>query len=98
MRQRSDTQEGRRCIEVERTFDMQLTSESFRDGGVIPGEFCFAVADPQNHVKLSGNRNPQLAWTDVPNGTESFAMVVHDPDVPSKGDDVNKESREVPAS
>lgn len=77
---------------------MHLTSESFRDGGVIPGEFCFAVMDPKSHVKLSGNRNPQLAWTGVPKGTESFALVVHDPDVPSKGDDVNKEGREVPAS
>jgi hypothetical protein len=54
--------------------------------------------DPKSHVKLSGNRNPQLSWTDVPKGTESFALLVHDPDVPSKGDDVNKEGREVPAS
>lgn len=77
---------------------MQLRSESFRDGGVIPGEFAFAVEDPKSHVALSKNRNPQLSWSDVPEGTKSFALVVHDPDVPSKGDDVNKEGREVPAS
>ncbi len=34
----------------------------------------------------------------MPKGTESFALIVHDPDVPSKGDDVNQEGREVPAS
>jgi Raf kinase inhibitor-like YbhB/YbcL family protein len=77
---------------------MQLTSGSFKDGGAIPGEFAFAVPDATNHVALSGNRNPQLEWKDVPAGTESFVLVVHDPDVPSKGDDVNKEGREVPAS
>lgn len=77
---------------------MKLLSNSFRDGEAIPGEFAFAVEDAQSHVALSNNRNPHLTWTDVPEGTESFALIVHDPDVPSKGDDVNKEGREVPAS
>jgi len=76
---------------------MKLTSDSLKDGAAIPGEFAFAVIAEKGHVALSGNRNPQLAWTDVPKGTESFALIVHDPDVPSKGDDVNKEGREVPA-
>ena len=31
-------------------------------------------------------------------GTKSFAIVCHDPDVPSKGDDVNQEGRAVPKS
>ncbi len=77
---------------------MQLTSNSFNDGAAIPGEFAFAVEDAKNHVVLSSNRNPHLAWTDVSAGTESFALIVHDPDVPSKGDDVNQQGREVPAT
>jgi Raf kinase inhibitor-like YbhB/YbcL family protein len=77
---------------------MILKSESFREGAAIPGEFAFAVIDPKNHVALSKNRNPQLTWSDAPAGTRSFAVVMHDPDVPSKGDDVNKEGREIPAS
>jgi Raf kinase inhibitor-like YbhB/YbcL family protein len=76
---------------------MRLTSKSFKDGTTIPGEFAFAVPDAKNHVALSRNRNPDLAWTDVPEGTESFVLIVHDPDVPSKGDDVNQEGKEVPA-
>ena len=76
---------------------MRLTSKSFEDGAVIPGEFAFAVPDAASHVALSTNRNPQLEWSDAPEGTQSFALVVHDPNVPSKGDDVNKEGREVPA-
>ncbi|GAB3252797.1 YbhB/YbcL family Raf kinase inhibitor-like protein [Chitinimonas naiadis] len=75
---------------------MKLTSQSFADGSRIPGEFAFAVIDPASHVKLSTNRNPHLAWHDVPTGTQSFAIICHDVDVPSQGDDVNQEGREVP--
>jgi len=77
---------------------MQLQSSSFADGAAIPGEFAFAVPDPKNHVALSRNRNPQLAWSGAPAGTQSLVLICHDPDVPSRGDDVNKEGREIPAS
>ncbi|MBB5369306.1 MULTISPECIES: YbhB/YbcL family Raf kinase inhibitor-like protein [unclassified Janthinobacterium] len=77
---------------------MKLSSLSFSDNAIIPGEFAFAVIDPVTHVALSSNRNPHLAWSDVPAGTQSFALICHDPDVPSSGEDVNQEGREVPAS
>lgn len=76
---------------------MKLTSSSFSDGQPIPGEFAFAVPDAASHLALSSNRNPELSWDDVPAGTESFVLVMFDPDVPSKADDVNQEGREVPA-
>jgi Raf kinase inhibitor-like YbhB/YbcL family protein len=76
---------------------MKLWSDSIKDGGVVPGEFAFCVIDPKTHVALSANRNPHLAWSDVPTGTKSFALIVHDPDVPSHGDDVNQEGKIVPA-
>jgi Raf kinase inhibitor-like YbhB/YbcL family protein len=77
---------------------MQLTSSSFVDGAPIPVEFAFARIDPEHHFALSGNRNPHLAWLDAPAGVQSFALICHDGDVPSRGDDVNQEGREVPAS
>jgi len=77
---------------------MKLMSQSFADGGRIPGEFAFAVPDAAHHVKLSSNRNPHLAWTDAPPATRSFAVICHDVDVPSRPDDVNQEGREIPAS
>jgi Raf kinase inhibitor-like YbhB/YbcL family protein len=76
---------------------MKLWSDSIKDGGVVPGEFAFCVIDPKTHMALSANRNPHLAWSDVPTGTKSFALIVHDPDVPSRGDDVNQEGKTVPA-
>jgi len=76
---------------------MKLHSESFPDQGIIPERNAFARIDPQAHVALAGNRNPQLAWSDVPEGTRSFAVLCVDPDVPTRPDDVNQEGREVPA-
>lgn len=77
---------------------MQLSSQSFNDGQAIPGDFAFCIPEPASHVCLGGNRNPHLAWRDTPAGTRSFALICHDPDVPSRGDDVNQEGRSVPAS
>ena len=76
---------------------MNIRSDSFSDQGVIPGEFAFGVIDPRTHVALSANRNPHLAWTDVPEGTASFVLCCIDSDVPTRGDDVNQEGRSVPA-
>ena len=77
---------------------MKLTSSSFRSHGVIPGEFAFCVPDAKTHVALSKNRNPEFAWSGAPAGTRSFALICHDYDVPSKGDDVNQEGRNIPAT
>jgi len=77
---------------------MKLTSQSFADGERIPGEFAFCVPASEGHVCLGKNLNPQLEWTSVPTGTRSFALICHDPDVPSRGDDVNQEGRVVPAT
>ena len=76
---------------------MKLHSESFPDQGVIPERNAFARIDPQTHVALAGNRNPQLTWADVPDGVRSFAILCVDGDVPTQPDDVNQEGREVPA-
>jgi Raf kinase inhibitor-like YbhB/YbcL family protein len=77
---------------------MKLTSQSFRDGGAIPGRCAFAVPDPKGHVRLSDNRNPELSWSGAPPGTKSFAVLCIDADAPTVGTDVNQEGRRVPAS
>lgn len=77
---------------------MKLWSNSFVDGAVIPGNLAFCLPDPARHVCLGGNCNPHLAWAEVPPDTASLALLCHDPDVPSSGEDVNKEGRTVPAS
>ncbi|HEV8503274.1 MAG TPA: YbhB/YbcL family Raf kinase inhibitor-like protein [Casimicrobiaceae bacterium] len=77
---------------------MRLATTAFADGGWIPAEFAFGRIDPASHVALSQNRNPDFAWSEVPDATRSFALLCVDADVPSQGDDVNQEGREVPAA
>jgi Raf kinase inhibitor-like YbhB/YbcL family protein len=77
---------------------MKLTSQSFSEGGAIPGRCAFAVPDAVDHVRLSGNRNPELSWAGAPAGTRSFALLCIDFDAPTRGDDVNQEGRSVPRS
>lgn len=47
-----------------------LTTTAFEDGGIIP-------------VKYTGQDavTPELKWTQAPAGTQSFVLLMHDPDV-----------------
>ncbi len=49
-----------------------LTSSAFADGGAIPRRY---TCDGQDV-------SPPLAWTGVPEGTQSFVLIVDDPDAP----------------
>jgi Raf kinase inhibitor-like YbhB/YbcL family protein len=75
---------------------MRLWSDTFTEGGVIPSECAFGMVDPDTHVRFSTNRNPHLAWEDVPFGTQSLALFCRDVDAPSIGDDVNQEGKVIP--
>ena len=76
---------------------MKLTSDSIQDGQPIPARCAFAKPHATEQVELTDNRNPHLAWSDLPAGTKSLVLISHDPDVPSKPDDVNQEGTTVPA-
>lgn len=76
---------------------MKIESESFAHGAAIPTRHAFGKHHPEQHVELSDNASPPLSWSDLPEGTRSLALLCHDPDVPSAGDDVNQEGKRVPA-
>ena len=50
-----------------------LSSDAFADGGQLPTQFTCDGTD----------KSPPLSWSDPPQGTKSFALVVDDPDAPS---------------
>lgn len=75
---------------------MKLWSDSWANGERIPPRYAAGRLDAAGGVTFSDNVNPHLAWSEVPPGTRSFALICHDFDVPSRGDDVNRSDREVP--
>jgi hypothetical protein len=52
---------------------LSLASDAFQEGGTIPTQFTCDGAD----------QTPRLSWSEPPEGTESFALVIDDPDAPS---------------
>ncbi len=76
---------------------MKLTSRSLQDGRPIDGKFAFGVPHPDDHMTFGRNLSPHIAWDELPADTQSLALICHDPDVPSRADDVNQEGRTVPA-
>ena len=53
---------------------MKLTSPVFEHNGAIPAEYTCDGA----------NVSPALSWSGEPENTQSFALIVDDPDAPSK--------------
>ncbi len=76
---------------------LKVTIDEWPDGGEIPGDFAFCLPADEGHVTTGPNRNPTVRWSGAPEGARSFALICHDPDVPSVPDDVNKEGATVPA-
>lgn len=52
--------------------EMVITSTAFEDGGTIPAAYS---CDGQD-------KSPELNWTGVPEGTQSFVLILDDPDAP----------------
>lgn len=70
---------------------MQITSHSFEPGKRIPAEFAMGALEG-----FGGNRNPQLTWSGVPDGTKSFALLCIDTDVPTVAEMVGQVGVEIP--
>jgi Raf kinase inhibitor-like YbhB/YbcL family protein len=52
--------------------DLKLSSPAFKHHEAIPAK----------HAGDGEDVAPELSWSGVPDGTEAFAIVVHDPDAP----------------
>jgi Raf kinase inhibitor-like YbhB/YbcL family protein len=57
---------------TEATMSLELTSDAFMSGQSIPAKYACT----------GRNISPALAWNEPPSGTQSFALIVDDPDAP----------------
>ncbi len=60
------------------SYALELTSTEIQSGQSLSDKQVF------NGFGCEGkNQSPQLSWSDVPEGTKSFALMVYDPDAPT---------------
>jgi Raf kinase inhibitor-like YbhB/YbcL family protein len=59
-----------------------LSTPAFRDGGAIPLKYTCAASTPPpgGPMNISLGVSPLLRWSNVPKGTESFVLILHDAD------------------
>ena len=76
---------------------MKLWSDSWANGDRIPARHAAGRLAEGGGVAFSDNLNPHLAWDDLPAGARSLVLICHDFDVPTRGDDLNRSDRELPA-
>lgn len=69
---RSETFSSIEIISTEADMTFQLTSDAFSNGQSIPAKYSC----------IGKNISPALSWNDPPAGTQSFALIVDDPDAP----------------
>ncbi|MVX56134.1 YbhB/YbcL family Raf kinase inhibitor-like protein [Parasutterella muris] len=71
----------------------RVWSDSFDEGAMIPEGYAYAKLDPmgREHTVPAGNRNPQIAWSNPPAGTQSLVVICQDHDVPQDFSMANRE-------
>jgi hypothetical protein len=80
------------------TGTLAVTINNWSDGERVANDNAFCITATDEPVSMGQNNSPAMSWTGAPDGTRSFAIICHDPDVPSAADDVNQEGKTVPAS
>lgn len=83
--------------EAEAPKALAVTASGFKDGGMIPDDYAFCVAAKEGHSRDGANKNPAIKWSKGPSGTQSYAIIMVDTDVPSVFDDADKEGKTIPA-
>jgi hypothetical protein len=71
--QPSNQANGGAAVENATLTKFELTSDAFQNGQPIPTRYTCDGAD----------QSPAVSWSEAPQGTKSFALVIDDPDAPS---------------
>lgn len=77
---------------------LEVTVEGIEDGKRIPAEFAFGVPGDGELFTFGPNVSPAISWSAGPEGTKSYAVIMHDASVPTVFDDANQEGRTIPAA
>lgn len=80
---------------MKKTFSIHI--DAWSQGAPIPAKYAFGQPGSEGPFALSDNISPAIRWENAPEGTQCFALICSDPDVPSSAETVNQPGRTVPA-
>lgn len=63
---------------------------------LIPEKYAYCVPDAAEGSKPGPNKNPHISWSAGPLGTQSYAVLMYDGDVPQDFTDANKKGKTIP--
>src|SRR5262249_22601394 len=66
--------------------------------GVLAPQFAQCIPDPAMHTKTGANISPRVTWSAGPAGTKSYALILHDDDVPQDLAVANKAGASIAAT
>jgi hypothetical protein len=74
---------------------MHVTVEGITPGAPIPEKYALCRPTDDGKSKGGDNVRPTIGWSGAPSDTQSFAVVVTDPDVPADFTDAGKDGKVV---
>ncbi|NKB49662.1 MAG: YbhB/YbcL family Raf kinase inhibitor-like protein [Alphaproteobacteria bacterium] len=77
--------------------NLDVTVEGLEPGGRIAREFAFGVPADDELFTFGPNISPAVSWSAGPDGTKSYAVIMHDASVPTVFDDANQEGKTISA-
>ena len=77
--------------------DLEVSVDGISEGQRIPQEFAFGVRTDSEPFTFGANVSPAISWSGGPDGTKSYAIIMHDRSVPTVFDDANQEGKTIPA-
>jgi len=69
----------------------------FENGAGIPERYAFCKASADGKSQSGDNHSPEVRWHNPPAGTQSFAIVMMDPEVPGDAKLANKKGKTLKA-
>ena len=77
--------------------NLEFKIDGFENRGRIPQKFAFGVPTDEELFTFGPNISPAISWSDGPEGTMSYAVIMHDASVPTVFDDANQEGKTISA-
>jgi Raf kinase inhibitor-like YbhB/YbcL family protein len=77
---------------------MTLSVKGLEEGKAISAPYAYCAPSEDGKSQDGKNLRPGLSWKDAPKGTQSFALIMVDPDVPTDFTDAGKAGKTIPAS